>query len=50
MALKDLTWTDITIHHVVSEFLRGERDRFTFYPPWVPVIDSPDLSDPTENP
>src|SRR5690242_901334 len=49
MALVDNNWTKTTIHHVASEFLRAERDRFSFYPPWVPVIDNPDLNNPLEN-
>jgi hypothetical protein len=48
--MKDLKWTKIGIHEVVLEWLRGERDtKFNFYPPWLPVIDSPNLRDPVEN-
>jgi hypothetical protein len=49
MALVDMHWTQISIHNVVSEFLRAERERFSFYPPWLPVIDDPDLGDPLQN-
>lgn len=45
-----MTWTEISVHNVVSEFLRAERDtRFNFYPPWLPIIDNPNLNDPVEN-
>ena len=51
MALVDMSWTRISVHNVVSEFLRGERDKFSFYPAlaWLPIIENPDLSDPLQN-
>jgi hypothetical protein len=49
MALIDMSWTQISIHNVVSEWLRAERESFSFYPPWVPFIDNPDLNDPLQN-
>jgi hypothetical protein len=49
MALIDMVWNKISIHNVVSEFLRGERNNFSFYPPWTTVIDNPNLDDPVEN-
>jgi hypothetical protein len=51
MALADMSWTEISIHHVVLEFLRGEQKTTKFKIPqeWQPVIDDPDLSDPLEN-
>ena len=50
MALATMVWTEISIHNVVAEFLRGERDsRFNFYPPWLPIIDNPNLNDLLEN-
>jgi hypothetical protein len=50
MALAAMDWNKISIHNVVSEFLRAERDKnFSFYPPWLPIIDNPNLNDPLEN-
>ena len=51
MALADMEWTKISIHHVVLEFLRGEQKTTKFPTPadWQPVIDNPDLSGPLEN-
>src|ERR1700722_9505349 len=49
MAFINKQWIQISIHEVVLEFLRGERDRFAFYPPWHSVIDNPNLDDPAEN-
>ncbi len=50
MALAAMVWTEISIHHVVSEWLRAERDtRFNFYEAWLPIIDNPNLNDPLEN-
>ncbi|SRR6266436_452459 len=50
MALIHKNWTKVSINNVVSEFLRGERDRISsIYPPWLPIIDSPNLKDPLEN-
>jgi hypothetical protein len=50
MALANMRWTPVTWHHVVAEFLRAERNtKFRFYPPWLPVIDSPNLVDAVEN-
>jgi len=42
MALIDMDWTEISIHNVISEFLRAERESFgALHPPWLPLIDSP---------
>jgi hypothetical protein len=49
VALADMVWTEISVHSVVSEFLRAERDSFNFYPPWLGIIDNPNLNDPLEN-
>jgi hypothetical protein len=50
MALIDKNWTKVSINNVVSEFLRGERDTISrICPPWLPIIDSPNLRDPLEN-
>ena len=51
MALADMNWTEISIHHVVLEFLRCEEKTTQFPTPrqWQPVIDNPNLSDPLEN-
>jgi hypothetical protein len=49
MALAAMVWNRITFHNVVSEFLRGERSKFNFYSPWLPIIDTPNLNDPLEN-
>jgi hypothetical protein len=51
MALVDMNWTGITIHHVVLEFLRCERKTTKFRGPqdWQAVIDNPNLSDQLEN-
>ncbi len=50
MALANKDWSKISINNVVLEFLRAERDtKFNFYPPWLPIIDNPNLSDPLEN-
>jgi hypothetical protein len=38
----------ITIHHVVLEFLRGERTKIKL-PQGMPLVDGPNLSDPVEN-
>jgi hypothetical protein len=48
MAIESKDWHPITIHHVVLGFLRSERDK-TRYPPWLPIVDNPDLSDPLQN-
>jgi hypothetical protein len=49
MALVDKVWSRISIHRVISEFLRAERNKnFSFHPPWLSLIDSPNLSDPLE--
>jgi hypothetical protein len=48
MTLAHRSWIPITIHNVVSEFLRGERDQ-NFHPPWLALIDNPNLNDPLEN-
>ena len=35
---------------MVSEFLRAERENnFSFYAPWLPIVDNPNLSDPLQN-
>jgi hypothetical protein len=44
-----MKWTKTNIHKVVSEFLRAERDKFNLHSPWLPLIDTPNLSDPLEN-
>jgi hypothetical protein len=50
MALVHLQWTEVSVHQVVLEFLRGEREtRFNFLPLWLPTIDDPNLNDPLEN-
>jgi hypothetical protein len=51
MPLADMEWTEISIHQVVLEFLRGEQatTKFPAPPEWQPVIDHPNLSDPLEN-
>jgi hypothetical protein len=50
MAFADMNWTAISIHCVVLEFLRAEREKhFSFYPPWLPLIDNPNPNDPMEN-
>jgi len=50
MALANMVWTEISIHDVVSEFLRGERNSYLdVYPSWLPIIDNPDLNDSLEN-
>jgi hypothetical protein len=50
MALFHKEWNTITIHRVISEFLRAERDNFApIHPPWTPLINSPNLDDPLEN-
>jgi hypothetical protein len=49
MALTDMRWTEVTIHHMVAGFLRSERESFSFRPPWLPAIDNPDLNDPVQN-
>ena len=50
MAFADKNWAEISVHKVVSEYLLGERDKFgLFHPPWLPLIDNPNLDDPVEN-
>jgi hypothetical protein len=49
MALADMDWTEISIHNVVLEFLRGEREKLMGPLSWLPVIDTPNLNDPLEN-
>jgi hypothetical protein len=49
MALANMTWTEISIHHVVLEFLRGEREKLWGPLSWLPAIDAPNLNDPLEN-
>jgi hypothetical protein len=50
VALADMVWTETSVHNVVSEFLRAERDsRFNFHPPWLGLIDNPSLNDPLQN-
>lgn len=44
-----MKWTEISIHNVVTEFLRAEREQFSFHQPWTPLIDRPNLDDPSEN-
>jgi hypothetical protein len=48
MAVADLKRSPITIHHVVLEFLRGERTKIKL-PQGTPLLDGPNLSDPIEN-
>jgi hypothetical protein len=48
MALSGMAWTEISSHQVIAEYLRSERDKFAF-PPWLDLIDHPNLSDPLEN-
>jgi hypothetical protein len=48
--LVDMTWRQITIHHVIAAFLHAERNtRFNRYQPWLSLIDTPNLTDPLEN-
>jgi hypothetical protein len=51
MALANMNWTEIGIHHVVLEFLRCEEKttKFPTPPQWQPVISNPNLNDPLEN-
>jgi hypothetical protein len=50
MSLASKIWKEISIHAVVAEFLRAERDtKFNFYPPWLHLVDNPNLNDPLEN-
>ena len=49
MALADKDWTEISIHEVVLEFLRGEREKLMGPLSWLPVVDNPNLNDPLEN-
>jgi hypothetical protein len=48
MALAELNRMPITIHHVVLEFLRGERTNFNL-PHGMPLLDAPTLTSPLEN-
>jgi hypothetical protein len=49
MALADMNWTEVSFHKMVAEFLRAEHESFSFFPPWVPLIENPNLNDPLEN-
>jgi hypothetical protein len=51
MALADMNWTQINIHHVVLQFLRCEEKttKLPTPPEWQAVIDNPNLNDPLEN-
>jgi hypothetical protein len=50
VTLADMAWTEISIHSVVSEFLRAERHKYVgLGHPWLPIIDNPNLNDPLEN-
>jgi hypothetical protein len=49
MALINSSWNRISIHRVVLEFLRGEREKIQIPPAWLPVLETPNLDDPLEN-
>ncbi len=50
MTLANMNWSAVLIHQVVSAFLRAERHEFgKIFPPWLPLIDHPNLGDPVEN-
>jgi hypothetical protein len=43
MTLAQMTWTPVTLHKVVADFLQSERHRVNGP---CPVIDAPDLTNP----
>jgi hypothetical protein len=43
------TWIEISIHHMVSEFLRAERYKFAENQEALSLIDSANVTDPAEN-
>jgi hypothetical protein len=49
LADSDRTWKETTIHFVISQWLRAERENFSFEPQWLPIVDNPDLANPEEN-
>ena len=51
MALANMIWTRVTVHGMVAEFLRAERNRVQQSIPSadITLIDSPDISDPQTN-
>jgi hypothetical protein len=50
MALANMSWEEISIHHVVSQYLRNDRGHYASFPqPWQDIIDNPNISDTLEN-
>jgi hypothetical protein len=50
LALANASWTPVTVHHVVAEFLLSERQtNFDFIPQGTSYIDAPNVNDPGEN-
>jgi hypothetical protein len=51
MSLANMTWSRVSVHEVVAEFLRGERHRFEQILPSteMALIDAPNIRDPHTN-
>jgi hypothetical protein len=50
VGLRDQNWNGVSFHSVVRDFLLAERDKLAeLYPPWLPLVDAPNLSEALEN-
>ena len=50
MSLANADWKPVSVHQVISEFIRSERQtKFASIPAGTAIIDSPNLDDPLEN-
>jgi hypothetical protein len=49
LSLIDMRWRAVSVHTVVAEFLRSERHKLMAPTDELPLIDQPNISDPSEN-